>query len=77
MEAFTMTNRDDLSKALAIVFGREWLRLSHDDQGLIVRDCTEEGGVTDLYQYRRNIGTGNLESYARVMRVRFAPVAKR
>ena len=69
----------DLIASLANVFGREWLRLSESDKALIVRDCMEgdslptiaEGGLSEIQEYRRNIGTGNLESYAKVMRVRF------
>jgi hypothetical protein len=61
-----------LRAALESVFGREWLRLTESDKALIVRDCTEDGGVQDLAQYRRNIGTGNLEAYAKTQRVRFA-----
>ena len=67
-----MLNQSDLRFALAYNFGAEWDRLSAADQALIVRDCTEDGGVDDIQQYRRNIGTGNLERYAKVMRVRFA-----
>lgn len=66
------THPHNLYAALAEVFGAEWEQLSGTDRTLIVRDCTEEGGVSDLRTYRRNIGTGNLEAYARVMRVRFA-----
>ncbi len=62
----------DLRFALDFNFGREWLRLSAADQALILRDCTEDGGVDDVQQYRRNIGTGNLQAYANTMRVRFA-----
>jgi len=61
-----------IREQLAIVFGNEWCLLSSDDQALIVRDCTEDGGVQDFAKYRSNIGTGNLQSYAKVMRVRFA-----
>ena len=64
-------SESDIRFALSYNFGREWLRLSAADQALIVRDCTEDGGVDDIQQYRRNIGTGNLESYVKVMRVRF------
>ncbi len=67
-----MSANDTLRNGLESVFGREWLRLSHASQELIIRDCTEEGGIDDLAQYRRNIGTGNLESYAKVMHVRFS-----
>lgn len=62
----------DLREALSAVFGSEWFALSKDDKDLIVRDCTEDGGVSDFRQYQRNIGTGNLQNYAKVMRVRFA-----
>lgn len=62
---------NSLREALAITFGAEWRDLSDADKALIVRDCTDEGGVQDIGEYRRNIGTGNLASYARVMRVRF------
>jgi hypothetical protein len=61
-----------LRAALTVVFGPEWLALSAEDQALIVRDCTEEGGVQDFRQYQRHIGVGNLASYAQVMRVRFS-----
>jgi hypothetical protein len=73
----TDTPYNDLSVPLSVVFGREWLRLSDADRALIIRDCTEEGGVADLAQYRRDIGTGNLDSYVRTQRVRFAPKAVR
>lgn len=65
-----------ICNALDSVFGREWLALTYADKQLIVRDCMEDGGVSDFRQYRRNIGTGNLESYAKVMRVRFSESAK-
>lgn len=58
--------------ALAYVFGQEWIDLSRTDQALIVRDCTEDGGVQDIQQYRRNIGRGNLQAYAECLRVRFS-----
>ena len=62
---------DNLILELGQTFGAEWAHLSEPDRQLIVRDCTEEGGVSDLAEYRRNIGAGNLASYARVMAVRF------
>jgi len=62
---------NDLRFALGYNFGQDWHDLSDADQALIVRDCTEDGGVDDIPQYRRNIGRGNLQSYADVMRVRF------
>lgn len=62
--------------ALHQVFGAEWEALSLSDRALIIRDCTEEGGVQDFVEYRDNIGTGNLQSYAEVMRVRFRKAAK-
>ena len=65
-----------LRAALAITFDMEWSMLSRADRDLIVRDCTEDGGVTDLAKYRRNIGAGNLASYAKVMRVRFSKAGK-
>lgn len=61
-----------LSDALAFVFGAEWHNLSASDQQLIERDCIEDGGVSDLSDYAVSIGRGNLDAYARVMRVRFA-----
>lgn len=61
----------DLRESLSAVFGSEWFALSRDDKALIVRDCLEDGGVSDFRKYQRNIGTGNLQSYAKVMRVRF------
>lgn len=57
--------------ALAIVFGQEWAMLSPSDKTLIVRDCTDDGKGIDLAEYRSNIGIGNLQSYAEVMRVRY------
>lgn len=66
-----MTQTIALTHALANVFGREWLRLTEADKALIIRDCIEDGGVSDLAEYRRSIGTGNLDAYARTMRVRF------
>lgn len=62
---------DNLRDSLASVFGHAWLQLSEADKTLIVRDCTEDGGVSDLAEYRSNIGTGNLQRYADTMRVRF------
>lgn len=59
-------------RALAGVWGAEWIRLSRDDQALVIRDCTEEGGVQDYPEYRRRIGVCNLQSYADSQRVRFA-----
>ena len=61
----------DLRRALDDNFGDEWRRLSAYDQALIVRDCTEDGGVSDIQLYRRNIGQDNLLSYAECQRVRF------
>lgn len=66
----TIVNRM-LREGLADVFGRDWQALSNADQALIVRDCTEEGGVDDLVEYRRRIGVGNLPRYAETMRARF------
>ena len=60
----------DLRRALDDHFGDEWRRLSAYDQALIVRDCTEDGGVSDIRLYRRNIGQGNLLSYVKCQRVR-------
>ena len=62
----------DLRESLSRVFGSEWFALSRDDKALIIRDCTEDGGVSDFAQYRCNIGTGNLDSYVKCQRVRFA-----
>lgn len=64
-----------LRASLAMIFGQEWIALSPADRTLIVRDVTDDGTADhglDLAEYRRNIGPGNLQSYARVMRVRFA-----
>lgn len=66
-----MRDNSMLREGLSRVFGTEWFALSRDDKALIIRDCTEEGGVDDLAQYRRNIGTGNLLAYAKTQRVRF------
>ena len=68
----TREGTETLETGLAMVFGPEWIKLSVSDQALIVRDCTEDGGVQDLAQYRRNIGTGNLKAYVACQRVRFA-----
>ena len=62
----------DIRESLSRVFGSEWFALSRYDKALIIRDCTEEGGVNDFRQYAKNIGTGNLLSYAKTMRVRFS-----
>ena len=59
------------NRSLSAVFGPEWLALSALDRLLIIKDCTVEGGVSDVQEYRQNIGAGNLASYANVMRVRF------
>lgn len=69
----------DLSASLATVFGDEWAALSASDRALILRDCAEDsdandGRALDLAEYRRNIGPGNLQSYANVMRATFAKV---
>jgi len=64
-----------LRAALTIVFGGEWAMLSASDKALIVRDCIEadeERREFDLAQYGRNIGAGNLLSYAKTQRVRFS-----
>lgn len=61
----------DLTFALDYNFGAEWRALTTDEQVLIIRDCTEEGGVEDIQQYRRRIGRGNLASYVKVQAVRF------
>ncbi len=71
MHSHTIYTQDELTTALRAVFQREWQDLSQADQYLILRDCTEDGGVDDFPQYRRNIGPGNLASYARTMAVRF------
>lgn len=60
-----------IRESLAAVFGREWLQLTTADQVLIIRDCTVDGGVSDLAEYRRHIGTGNLQAYALTQRARF------
>jgi len=66
----------DLSVPLSVVFGEEWLALDDADRALIIRDVTEEGGVSDLVVYRQNIGRGNLEAYVLTQRVRFGKVAR-
>lgn len=66
-----------LVAALALVFDTEWTALSKSDQMLILRDCTTDGGVKDLGQYRSNIGRGNLLSYVKTQHVRFAREDKR
>lgn len=62
----------DLRERLSTVFGTEWFALSKDDKALIIRDCTEDGGVSNLRKYQQSIGTGNLLSYVKTQRVRFA-----
>ena len=57
-----------VENALLQVFGSEWSALSESDRAVIVRDCTEEGGVSDLGAYRRNIGAGNLFRYVLTQR---------
>lgn len=69
-----MSDTARLRALLAEVFADEWPDLSPTDQLLIVRDCTEDGGVTDLYQYQRSIGSGNLQAYADTQRARFRHV---
>lgn len=61
-----------LRASLARVFGLEWATLDESDRQLILRDVTEDGGVSDLAEYRSNIGRGNLLAYAKTQRVRFA-----
>ena len=61
----TMFNR------LADVFGDAYLALTLTEQNCIIRDCTEDGGVDDLADYRDCIGAGNLASYARTQTSRF------
>jgi hypothetical protein len=70
-----MTRTNAVEQALAQVFGRAWYQLTPQDQALIVRDCTEDGGVAiaDMQRYRSNIGgPSNLQAYANTMRVRFS-----
>lgn len=57
--------------SLKATFGPEWLALSALDRLLIIKDCTSDGGVADVEQYRRNIGAGNLSAYVLTQRVRF------
>ena len=71
MEANMSKGSIELRESLSAVFGSEWFALSRDDKALIIRDCTEEGGVTNFRQYQRNIGTGNLLSYVKTQRIRF------
>lgn len=66
------TEENSLRAALAIIFTSEWIALSPADRANIVRDCTNDGGVQDLAEYRRSIGPGNLQNYADCQRVRFA-----
>jgi hypothetical protein len=61
-----------LRAALALVFDTEWIQLNRSDKALIIRDCTEDGGICDLGRYRDSIGRGNLFSYVKTQRVRFA-----
>lgn len=63
--------REPHMAALARVFGDEWTALDAADQKLIIRDCTEDGGVSDLAAYAGAIGRGNLASYVKTQRVRF------
>ena len=56
---------------LSEAFGDDFLALTLTQQNCLIRDCTEDGGVADLGEYRRNIGAGNLASYARTQTSRF------
>lgn len=67
----TLFHADAYRYSLARLFAAEWDALSTSDRNLIVRDCTEDGGVLDLAEYRRSIGQGNLAAYARTQRARF------
>ena len=60
--------------ALADAFGDAYLALTLAEQNCIIRDCTEDGGVSDLAEYRRSIGERNLASYARTQASRFQSV---
>jgi hypothetical protein len=59
-----------LVSALADTFGEEWRALSNPDQRLVLADYVQaarEGCV--LPTYRGLIGAGNLQSYAKCLRV--------
>lgn len=59
------------ARALADTFGAEYDALDTDEAAALILDCVTDGGIEDYAEYRRNIGAGNLASYARVMRGRF------
>ena len=60
-----------IRSSLSFAFRDEWSALTPADQILILMDCTEDGGVSDLGDYARCIGRGNLQAYAETQRVRF------
>lgn len=72
---------EQLHTVLGYVFEDEWTRLEAADRLLIYRDCRgtggEDPGVVDFRDYQTKIGRGNLQSYAEVMRARFAKVDAR
>ena len=59
------------ARALVSVFGDEYAALTGDDAEAIILDCVTGEGIKDYAEYRRNIGIGNLASYANVQRGRF------
>ena len=61
----------DAARALASTFGAEYDALGLDAVTALILDCVTDEGVEDYAQYRRNIGIGNLASYANVQRGRF------
>ncbi len=68
---FRSTEWSDWFKRLADSLGDEFLALDLTQQNCLIRDCTEDGGIENLGDYRRSIGADNLASYARTQVVRF------
>lgn len=60
------TNLADLEDELCAAFGSEWTNLDRAAQADILEDFLDT--ADDATEYRRNIGEGNLASYARTLR---------
>lgn len=71
MKDFGAIMRGHAHSILEQVFSAEWITLDAPAQKLVAQDFLEasELGCT-ARQYQRNIGEGNLASYAKVMIVR-------
>ena len=56
--------------ALEQTWGAEWIKLSSEDQGKIIRDFITEDGASTVCspnEYVRRIYRGNLQSYANTL----------